>query len=343
MNAQITKPMLASKCERPDLLPFPVLATPKLDGIRCLKVGGRALTRSFKPISNRFAREWIEANLPDGVDGELMLRGGTFSETTSAIGRRAGEPDFVFHVFDYVAGGIEEPYAKRMRDLAALPDSPQVVKVLPVEIRNAAELAAYEERCLAEGYEGVMVRTPDSPYKCGRSTEREAWLLKIKRFEDAEAVVLATYEGHDQPERRRAGCLRAHEAQSRPGWHGRPGRTRRLRGPARRDRRGVPLGLQPRGRRRGPGDPVAPPRVAGRQGGEVQPPAERCQGCAPVPEVPRVPRGVGHECLNALRSIRAPSCRTCAGWRFLLVRDGARQTTRAAGRKEDVGMHNPPA
>ena len=78
MNA-ITKPMLASKCENPHLLPFPVLATPKLDGIRCLKLGGKALTRSFKPISNRFAREWIEANLPDGVDGELMLRDGTFS------------------------------------------------------------------------------------------------------------------------------------------------------------------------------------------------------------------------------------------------------------------------
>ena len=40
-----------------------------------------------------------------------------------------------------------------------------------------------------------MIRTPDSPYKCGRSTEREGWLLKIKRFEDAEAVVLDTYEG----------------------------------------------------------------------------------------------------------------------------------------------------
>ena len=28
-----------------------------------------------------------------------------------------------------------------------------------------------------------------------RSTEREGWLLKIKRFEDAEAVVLEPYEG----------------------------------------------------------------------------------------------------------------------------------------------------
>lgn len=198
MNATmttITKPMLAAKCGDPGSLPFPVLATPKLDGIRCLKVGGLALTRSFKPISNRFVRGWIEANLPDGVDGELVLRGGTFSETTSAIGARDGEPDFVFHVFDFVNDGPDVPYACRMRELARLPDWDRVVKVLPVLIADAAALAAYEEKCLAAGYEGVMVRTPDSPYKCGRSTGREAWLLKIKRFEDAEAVVLDTYEG----------------------------------------------------------------------------------------------------------------------------------------------------
>jgi len=191
----ITKPMLASKCENPHLLPFPVLATPKLDGIRCLKIGGKALTRSFKPISNRFAREWIEDNLPDGVDGELMLRNGTFSETTSAIGRRDGMPDFVFHIFDYVTDSIAMPYHERMTHLAELPDSLHLIKVLPVMIHNADELSAYEEQCITAGYEGVMVRTPNSPYKCGRSTEREAWLLKIKRFEDAEAVVLEPYEG----------------------------------------------------------------------------------------------------------------------------------------------------
>ena len=156
MNA-ITKPMLATKCECPAALRFPVLATPKLDGIRCLKLGGRALTRSFKPISNRFAREWIEANLPDGLDGELMLRGGTFNETTSAIGARDGRPDFVFHVFDYVTDSIATPYRERMKALAALPESDRIVKVLPVEIRNAAELATYEEECIAAGYEGVMV------------------------------------------------------------------------------------------------------------------------------------------------------------------------------------------
>jgi len=204
MNA-IKKPMLAGKCERPEALNFPVLATPKLDGIRCLKIGGRALTRSFKPISNTFAREWIEANLPDGVDGELMLRGGTFNATTSAIGRESGEPDFVFYVFDIVVEGTDQRYDHRMANLEYWKHpADRVVKVLPVEIGDADELAAFEERCLAEGYEGVMVRDPAGPYKCGRSTEREGLLLKIKRFEDAEAVVLDTYEGmsnHNEAER----------------------------------------------------------------------------------------------------------------------------------------------
>ena len=98
----ITKPMLAGKCEQMTNLQFPVLATPKLDGIRCLKIGGRALTRSFKPISNRFTREWIEANLPDGLDGELMVAHASFNETAGHIGRHDGEPDFRFHIFDFV-------------------------------------------------------------------------------------------------------------------------------------------------------------------------------------------------------------------------------------------------
>ena len=91
--------------------------------------------------------------------------------------------------------GVDVPYACRMQELERLPDFERVQKVLPVEMRSLEDLAAYEERCVSEGFEGVMIRTPDSPYKCGRSTEREGWLLKIKRFEDAEAVVLDTYEG----------------------------------------------------------------------------------------------------------------------------------------------------
>jgi DNA ligase-1 len=195
LTSTISKPMLAGKCERFEALRFPLLATPKLDGIRCLKVNGQALTRSFKPVSNRFIREWIETNLPDGLDGELIVKGTTFSETAGHVGRESGEPDFTFAVFDYVSEGVDVPYTCRMQELARLPDFTRVDKVLPEELRHLDDLLAYEERCVAKGYEGVMIRTPGSPYKCGRATEREGWLLKIKRFEDAEAVVIDSYEG----------------------------------------------------------------------------------------------------------------------------------------------------
>ena len=49
----------------------------------------------------------------------------------------------------------------------------QVKLVLPIEIRNERELLAIEEKCLGDGFEGVMIRSVDGPYKEGRSTERE--------------------------------------------------------------------------------------------------------------------------------------------------------------------------
>jgi len=66
--------------------------------------------------------------------------------------------------------------------------------VLPQIINSEDELNSYEEKCLSDGYEGVMIRKPDGKYKCGRSTEREGILLKIKRFKDAEAEVIGFKE-----------------------------------------------------------------------------------------------------------------------------------------------------
>jgi len=195
----ITKPMLAVKCTDPSALRFPVLATPKIDGIRCLKIAGHAVSRAFKPIPNAFIRGKIEASLPDGVDGEIVIPGLAFSQESSIIMsvRHDGETEFIYCVFDYVSGGGGEtnhPYEARMAALAGLAVSPFVRKVLPVLIRSAEELAAFEGQCVATGYEGAMIRSPDGPYKCGRATEREGYLLKIKRFEDAEARVVGFVE-----------------------------------------------------------------------------------------------------------------------------------------------------
>ena len=193
----ITKPMLAGTCHDLTKLRYPVLATPKLDGIRCLIIRdetgrNRALSRNWKPIPNEYVRTWLEENCPAGFDGELVLRKGTFQDVSSAIMSRKGEPDFEYRVFDVAQ--IDMTYEKRVWSLGRHPSCERVDYVLPLEMSCITNLEAYEQDCLAAGYEGVMVRDPYGPYKCGRSTEREGWLLKIKRFEDHEAIIIGVEE-----------------------------------------------------------------------------------------------------------------------------------------------------
>lgn len=62
------------------------------------------------------------------------------------------------------------------------------------EVHDEARLLHLEEHYVSLGYEGVMLRHPDGLYKHGRSTAKEGWLLKLKRFEDGEARVVGFTE-----------------------------------------------------------------------------------------------------------------------------------------------------
>lgn len=206
MGSEMFKPMLASDCKG-DLasIVYPVLASPKLDGIRCIVRDGRALSRSLKPIPNEYIRASLEHPAFEGFDGELMLRdtAATFQAVTSAVMKRDGAPAFVFNTFDHHdADNPKRPFAMRYTSLvsrlkyaASITELHQHVDVVPhIVVPDAASLAAFEAEQLALGYEGVMVRAPGGPYKYGRSTVREGFLLKVKRFEDAEAIVVGFEE-----------------------------------------------------------------------------------------------------------------------------------------------------
>lgn len=186
----ITSPMLAAELTDERLLRYPLLATPKVDGIRFLVVGGRAVTRSLNPIPNDHIRTWIEANLPDGVDGEITVPGG-FGATSSAVTRKDGTPDFTVWLFDCFG---PDAYRERVATLVWLYHPANRIHVLaPVEIRDETELWAFEDRCLAEGHEGVILRDPAGAYVCGRTREEDGLFLKLKRHADDEAVIMDTY------------------------------------------------------------------------------------------------------------------------------------------------------
>jgi DNA ligase 1 len=189
--SKVIKPLLATKAEF-DKIQYPVLATPKLDGIRCLMVDGVAMSRSMKPIPNQYVQEQLKGL--HGLDGELMING-DFNSVMSGIMSQDGEPDFTFHVFDSFTA--EGGYEERLGD-KSMSDAEwwrlQVQVLYPTEISNEKELLVYLEDCLTKGYEGVMIRQPDGRYKFGRSTVKEGILLKIKKFFDDEAELLEIIE-----------------------------------------------------------------------------------------------------------------------------------------------------
>lgn len=195
----ITKPMLAVQAEDLTKLRFPILCSRKLDGIRCLIIDGQALSRKFKPIPNHFIRSYLKEKLggfAESFDGELIV-GDTFQSSSSGVMSEAGTPNFIYYVFDMVGANIKQPFSTRfeaLTDVVQKLNDPHIQLVEHVYIADYDLLLSYEEEMLAKGYEGVMVRDPKGPYKNGRSTEKEGYLLKIKRFVDTECLVVGFEE-----------------------------------------------------------------------------------------------------------------------------------------------------
>ena len=187
------KPMLASPFDEA-LLKFPVLASPKLDGVRAIVRGGVVLSRALKPIPNK----WVQQRFShlEHFDGELIVGASNHPDvlrtTTSGVMRVEGEPDVSFHVFDHVENHARL-YTVRY-DLLEEDTEINVFVVPQHELMNTFELNAFEHEVLAEGYEGVMLRRSDAPYKFGRSTAREGCLLKVKRFHDDEFEIVGFEE-----------------------------------------------------------------------------------------------------------------------------------------------------
>lgn len=196
--ALLKKPMKGCVVKNREALVFPLLASPKLDGIHAIKRGGKTVTLAFKDIPNDFIREGLDYNLPEGAEGEIVV-GDTFQDTDSAVMSVEGEPDYVLHMFDLVdTSDLKRPYDERLADMEEWFETkggdPTIQMVPTILVDSLEMLDAVEKHCLDNGYEGTMLRATKGPYKEGKSTEKQGYLLKIKPFADAEAVVIGFEE-----------------------------------------------------------------------------------------------------------------------------------------------------
>jgi len=180
----------------------------KLDGVRAYWDGERLWSRGGHQYQ---APDWFTDPLPARpLDGELWAGRGQFARL-SGIVRKARPVDAEwrqvgFHVFDMPADGA--PFSERYRQLKALVNEAgceHLVLVVQKPVASHRALMSELDAIVAKGGEGLMLKRIDSLYQAGRSDD----LLKVKRYQDAEARVV----GHTAGEGKYAGMLGALEVE----------------------------------------------------------------------------------------------------------------------------------
>lgn len=179
------------------------LMSEKLDGVRGYWDGQQLWSKNgtlFQP-SPAFV-----ADLPPfALEGELWGGRGSF-ETTAAIVQRQDEPagwlQLRFGIFDVpqASGPFSQRIALASAWFAAHPSAYAFV-IAQQPVQNRIALRRELTRIERLGGEGLIVRDPEAEYLAGRRPE----ILKVKSFEDGEAMVV----GHLPGQGKNAGMLGA--------------------------------------------------------------------------------------------------------------------------------------
>jgi len=177
-----------------------VMIEPKLDGVRTIAIltkdnvqlfsrNGK-LFNNFPQIEQELKKLCPSITQRGGVviDGEItgksfqeLMRGATRKDHVAA--------DSVFNVFDIMSlvefkqGHSNRTQKDRLLALESVVNRVQMTNVVMVKgkqlnLDNEQDhkfMAQYANDCVAEGYEGIMIKKLDAPYECKRSTFWMKW------------------------------------------------------------------------------------------------------------------------------------------------------------------------
>ena len=218
------KPILAPN-EQPDLesINYPILASYKLDGIRCIFYKGTFLSRSLKPIQNKQLKEKLQAIADYSekysliLDGEIYSPDLTFQEITRYVmtqdfedkksvkkfGKVLEIPESLkFHCFDCLKVNPTKMeydtnfYARLLYVSEIAQKFPELmVRVMHEYVHNIEEVNGLFEKALEEGFEGLILRNGEGQYKFGRCTIKEGNVFKVKPYRTFDAVVKEITQG----------------------------------------------------------------------------------------------------------------------------------------------------
>ncbi len=209
-----------------DEVKYPLLVSEKLDGVRCLVIDGVVYSRNLKPMRGmlqdhfedlcRFSKENSIV-----LDGELYMPAKDFgsfmsvvTDTDKPVPAEMALMAFdalpasswqVGKAFNYSFEGRSTYLGLHAESFTAKSEKP-LLRVLPqLLVTTPADLEKELERALNAGFEGLIARSPDSPYKFGRGTLNEGYIYKFKEWVTEDAVIVGFVQGTQMKESVRTG------------------------------------------------------------------------------------------------------------------------------------------
>lgn len=209
MSIKVLRPMLAAKdfVIYTTPLRWPIITQKKFDGIRFLIKDKVAVSRVLKPLPNKYFQAFINfmGSSAHGLDGEVLVGSpnsvDVYNKTQSGIMSINGKPECFIVLFDNwnIPKNSYPVRYKAVETWLALNNERlntnefnnfKVILVNNTYCNTYDDLIEFQQNTLAKGYEGVILRSIDSPYKYGRSTLKEGGLIKWKEWTDSEAKIV---------------------------------------------------------------------------------------------------------------------------------------------------------
>lgn len=196
-------PMLAQTYDPKKGFLSPCVVQPKLDGVRAYYSEGLFRSRNHKQYYNMEHLSKTLLKIKDNVifDGELYNHDMTFQELMKYVKLKEIDDDkdnkipdiqkyVEYHIFDcYFPNTPDMPFKDRYSYLISIQKhfSKSKIKIVNIsEMPDIANLNAFHDEFASEGYEGIMLRNPNSKYEFKRSKH----LQKYKQFMDEEFEII---------------------------------------------------------------------------------------------------------------------------------------------------------
>ena len=193
LTSAVAEDLLLAKIYRDDINLSEYYVSEKLDGVRAYWDGKVLSSRNGNVFA---APTWFIEKFPaTPLDGELWSGRGRFDKISGMVRRtepHQGWQEIVYMVFDMPqATGDFSQRLRTMKQTVKKAATPYLQVVEQIEINGKQLLMQHLQKIAAAGGEGLMLRRKASLYRGGRSDD----LLKLKTFEDAEAVVISYNPG----------------------------------------------------------------------------------------------------------------------------------------------------